>query len=131
MVNCRIVPGETVNDVQSMLGKTLADDHIKVKVDELDTPSEPSPLARELTATIGKLAPKFWPGAPLLPVMSSGATDGRFLRNAGIPTYGHSGLASDIFDNRAHGKDERVGVKAFHDGNEYLYQLVKLLSGGR
>ena len=63
--------------------------------------------------------------------MSAGATDGLFLRNAGIPTYGHSGLASDIFDVRAHGKDERVNIKAFYEGQEYLYQLVKQLSGGR
>jgi acetylornithine deacetylase/succinyl-diaminopimelate desuccinylase-like protein len=65
---------------------------------------------------------------PLLPVMSAGATDGRFLRNIGIPTYGHSGLASDIFDNRAHGKDERVLVKSYFDGQEFLYRLVKELS---
>jgi acetylornithine deacetylase/succinyl-diaminopimelate desuccinylase-like protein len=63
--------------------------------------------------------------------MSAGATDGRFLRNAGIPTYGHSGLASDIFDVRWHGKDERVNIKAFYDGQQYLYELVKLLAGGR
>jgi acetylornithine deacetylase/succinyl-diaminopimelate desuccinylase-like protein len=60
--------------------------------------------------------------------MSSGATDGRFLRNAGIPTYGHSGLAGDVDDVRIHGRDERVGVKAFDDGLEYLYRLVKTLS---
>jgi len=131
MVNCRIVPGETVQDVQAMLVKALADPGISVRTDELDTPSEPSPLSKEVTSAIQKLSAKFWPGAPLLPVMSAGATDSRFLRNAGIPSYGHSGLASDMFDNRAHGKDERVGVKAFQDGNEYLYQLVKLLSGGR
>jgi acetylornithine deacetylase/succinyl-diaminopimelate desuccinylase-like protein len=60
--------------------------------------------------------------------MSAGATDGSFLRNAGIPTYGHSGLASDVDDVRAHGRDERVAVKAFDDGLEYLYRLVKMLS---
>ncbi len=112
MVNCRIIPGESVQDVRSMLVKAVADDRIKITLDELDTPSDPSPLTKEITSTINKLAPKFWPGVPLLPVMSAGATDGRFLRNVGIPTYGHSGLAGDMFDNRAHGKDERVGVKA-------------------
>jgi acetylornithine deacetylase/succinyl-diaminopimelate desuccinylase-like protein len=131
MVNCRIVPGKSVEDVRAMLVKAVADDRIKIRLDELDTPSDPSPLTREITSTINKLAPKFWPGAPLLPVMSAGATDGRFLRNIGIPTYGHSGLAGDMFDNRAHGKDERVGVKAFQDGHEYLYQLVKMFAGGR
>ena len=62
--------------------------------------------------------------------MSPGATDGSYLRNAGIPTYGHSGLAIDINDSRIHGKDERIPVKSFYQGEEYLYRLVKLLSGG-
>lgn len=57
--------------------------------------------------------------------------DGRFLRNVGIPTYGHSGLAGDIYDVRSHGKDERVAVKSFYEGTEYLYQLVKALAGGK
>jgi acetylornithine deacetylase/succinyl-diaminopimelate desuccinylase-like protein len=80
--------------------------------------------------TIEKLTNEFWPGAVVLPVMSTGATDGSYLRNAGIPTYGHSGLAGDINDNRLHGKDERVLVKSFYEGNEYLYRLVKMLSDG-
>jgi len=66
----------------------------------------------------------------VIPVMSAGATDGSFLRNAGIPTYGHSGLAGDVNDVRAHGKDERVLVRSFHDGHEYLYRLVKALASG-
>ena len=131
MVNCRIVPGETPDQVRDVLVKVMADNQIAVKLDRLDTSSEPSPLTRELSAAIGKLTPKFWPGAPLLPIMSSGASDGRFLRNAGIPTYGHSGLAGDMFDNRAHGQDERVGVKPFYDGLQYQYELVKLLAGGK
>ena len=81
--------------------------------------------------SIEKLSQQFWPGAVVLPVMSSGATDGSFLRNAGIPTYGHSGLAGDINDGgRIHGKDERVRVKSFYEGGDYLYRLVKMLSGG-
>src|SRR5438309_1533939 len=71
------------------------------------------------------------PGAVVLPTMSAGATDGSYLRNAGIPTYGHSGLANDIGESRAHGRDERVLVKSFFTGNEYLYRLVKLLAGGQ
>ena len=131
MVNCRIVPGETPDQVRDVLVKALADSQIAVKPDRLDTPSDPSPLTKELSSAIGKVAPKFWPGTPLLPIMSAGATDGRFLRNAGIPTYGHSGLAGDMFDNRAHGKDERVAVTSFFDGVEYQYQLVKTLAGGK
>jgi len=64
-------------------------------------------------------------------LQSAGATDGSYLRSAGIPTYGHSGLASDVDDVRVHGKDERVLVKSFFDGQEYLYRLVRTLSGGK
>jgi acetylornithine deacetylase/succinyl-diaminopimelate desuccinylase-like protein len=130
MVNCRIVPGEKVEEVQATLAKAIGDPAIKIRYDELDTPSDPSPLSKEVMSAIQKLASKYWPGAPVLPSMSAGATDSRFLRNIGIPSYGHSGLASDMFDNRAHGQDERVAVKSFQEGNEYLYQFVKLLSGG-
>jgi acetylornithine deacetylase/succinyl-diaminopimelate desuccinylase-like protein len=77
------------------------------------------------------LSAQFWPGAPVIPSMSTGATDGSFLRNAGIPTYGHSGLAMNIDDIRAHGKDERILVKSFYDGAEYLYLLVKALATGK
>jgi acetylornithine deacetylase/succinyl-diaminopimelate desuccinylase-like protein len=67
----------------------------------------------------------------VVPVMIAGATDGSYLRNAGIPTYGHSGMAMEPRDSaRIHGKDERVLVKSFYQGNEYLYRLVKMLSGG-
>jgi acetylornithine deacetylase/succinyl-diaminopimelate desuccinylase-like protein len=131
MVNCRILPGETPEQTRETLVKQLADAQISVTADRADTGSEPSPLTRELSTAIEKIAPKFWPGVPLLPIMSAGATDGRFLRNAGIPTYGHSGMAGDMFDNRAHGKDERVAVKSFFDGLEYQYQLVKTLAGGK
>jgi acetylornithine deacetylase/succinyl-diaminopimelate desuccinylase-like protein len=71
----------------------------------------------------------FGRGYPPSPAISTGATDGSYLRNAGIPTFGTSGLA--IEDSRAHGKDERVPVKSFFDGQEYLYRLVKLLAGGQ
>lgn len=130
-VNCRIVPGETVESVQTALTRVLADEKIKLTPDQRDTPSSPSALHPELVAAIEKVSARFWPGVPVLPTMSSGATDSRFLRNAGIPTYGHSGLAQDIFDVRAHGKDERVAVKSFDDGQRYLYELVKELAGGR
>jgi acetylornithine deacetylase/succinyl-diaminopimelate desuccinylase-like protein len=90
--------------------------------------SPPSPLRPDIVQPIEKLTAEFWPGIAVIPSMSAGATDGRFLRNAGIPTFGHSGLAADIFDVRAHGKDERVSVQALFEGTQYLYELVKALS---
>jgi acetylornithine deacetylase/succinyl-diaminopimelate desuccinylase-like protein len=128
-VNCRIMPGEPVDEVKATLERVLADDQIVVT--QLGQPvlSAPSALHEEVMGTIEKLSQEFWPGAVVLPVMSTGATDGSYLRNAGIPTYGHSGLANDIRESRIHGKDERVLVKSFYEGDEYLYRLVKMLSG--
>ena len=130
MVNCRIVPTQSPDQVQKELEDVFADPKLAITAVHRDTGSEPSAMNKDLLAAIEKLTAKFWPGIPTVPTMSAGATDGRFLRNLGIPTYGHSGLASDIFDVRAHGKDERVSVQAMFEGEEYLYELVKELSGG-
>ena len=127
-VNCRVLPGEPIEELEKTLKQVLADDEIKLIRAYEPTASAPSPLRPEIVQPIEKLTAQFWPGIPVIPSMSAGATDGSFLRNAGIPTYGHSGLAGDIDDVRAHGRDERVSVKAFDDGLEYLYQLVKALS---
>jgi acetylornithine deacetylase/succinyl-diaminopimelate desuccinylase-like protein len=129
-INCRIMPGETVDEVKATLMRVLADDRIKLTPTDQGAPSEPSKLNEEIIGAIEKLSGEFWPGAVLLPVMSAGATDGSYLRNAGIPTYGHSGLAIDVDDSRAHGRDERIPVKSFYEGDEYLYRLVKALSRG-
>lgn len=129
-VNCRICPGESVDEVQKALETALANPKLVVAAAQRDVGSDPSPIDRELVTAIEGLTAKFWPGIPVIPVMSAGFTDGRILRNAGIPTYGHSGLASDVADSRAHGKDERVSKQAFAEGQEYLYQLVQLLAGG-
>src|SRR5215510_5722252 len=130
-VHCRLLPGEPVDEVKAALVRVLADPEISVT--QIDQPvlSAPSPLNAEIMGAIKTLAAEFWPGAPVGPIMSTGATDGSFLRNAGIPTYGHSGLAGDMDDVRAHGKDERVLVKSFFDGVEYQYRLVKALAGGK
>ena len=129
-VNCRVMPGESADEVKATLQRVLADDQIAVTPIDRPVLSAPSPLNEEIMASIEKLSREFWPGAVVLPTMSAGATDGSYLRNAGIPTYGHSGLASDVNDNRIHGKDERIPVKSFYQGEEYLYRLVKSLSGG-
>ncbi len=129
-VNCRVMPGEPIEEIKATLVRVLADDQIAVTQEGQAVLSEPSKLSEEIVGAIEKLSHETWPDAVVLPVMSAGATDGSYLRNAGIPTYGHSGMANDINDIRAHGKDERVPVKSFYQGNEYLYRLVKMLSGG-
>ena len=129
-VNCRILPGQPVEEVKASLQQVLADDQIKLTQTENGVISQPSELREDVIGAIEKLSQEFWPGAVVMPIMSSGATDGSYLRNAGIPTYGHSGMANDINENRAHGKDERVPVASFYKGDEYLYRLVKMLAGG-
>jgi len=128
IVNCRVLPGEPIEEVEKTLRSVLADEQMSLTRLGEFLASPPSPLRPDIVQPIEKLTAEFWPGIPVIPSMSSGATDGRFLRNAGIPTYGHSGLAGDVDDVRIHGRDERVGVKAFDDGLEYLYRLVKTLS---
>jgi acetylornithine deacetylase/succinyl-diaminopimelate desuccinylase-like protein len=129
-VNCRIMPGEKVEGVKETLIRVLGDDQISVAGGLQALLSPPSALDEELLSTIEKTSAEFWRGIPVVPVMGAAGSDGSYLRNAGIPTYGHSGLAGDVDDVRTHGKDERVAVKSFREGGEYLYRLVKRLSGG-
>jgi acetylornithine deacetylase/succinyl-diaminopimelate desuccinylase-like protein len=124
------MPDERADDVTATLTRVVADDQISVTPLGKPELSSPSALNEGLLSVIEKTSAEFWPGVPVVPIMSTGASDGSYLRNAGIPTYGHSGLAGDVDDVRAHGKDERFAVKSFRQGGEYLYRLVKRLSGG-
>jgi acetylornithine deacetylase/succinyl-diaminopimelate desuccinylase-like protein len=108
----------------------LADDQISVTATRVAEASPASPLNPEVLHAVEQLTAEFWPGTPVIPTMVAGATDGRYLRSAGIPTYGVDGFGTDLFDVRAHGKDERMPVKSFYEGLEFSYRLVKALSGG-
>jgi acetylornithine deacetylase/succinyl-diaminopimelate desuccinylase-like protein len=130
-VNCRILPGEDPAEVRKTIARVLADDKITISPVGQPRPSAPSPLRPEIVGPIEKLTSEMWPGVPVVPLMSTGATDGLYLRNAGIPTYGVSGLFEDVDDVRSHGRDERIGVHEFHEGREFLYKLVKVLAGER
>jgi len=87
-----------------------------------------SPLRSDVTDPVNQISGSLWPGANVSPIMSTGATDGRYLRRAGIPVYGVSGMFGDIDDVRAHGKDERIGVEEFYTGVEFMYRFIKALS---
>jgi acetylornithine deacetylase/succinyl-diaminopimelate desuccinylase-like protein len=127
-VNCRILPAETAEQTLAVLQRVVADDQVSIRLEWAFVRSEPSPLNTEIMGAVQQVSSEFWPQAPVIPLMSPSATDGSFLRNAGIPTYGFTGLLSDLADVREHGRDERVSIKGFHEGHESLYQLVKLLS---
>jgi acetylornithine deacetylase/succinyl-diaminopimelate desuccinylase-like protein len=128
LVNCRMLPDETPSEVEQTLVRVLADEKITLMPLAPPRPSPPSPLAPEVLGPIERITEALWPGVPVMPVMSTGATDGLHLRRAGIPTYGVDGLFEDISDVRAHGKDERLKASSFYEGQEFLYRLVKSLS---
>jgi len=128
-VNCRVLPDHDVKDVHAALVRLAGDTAVHVSALPTARGAPPSPLTPEVLQPIEKLTREMWPGVPVVPVMSTGATDGRPLRQNGIPTYGVSGLFGDMDDSRAHGRDERMLVKSFFEGHEFLYRLVKELAG--
>lgn len=127
-VNCRVLPDETGDSVHDVLIKVLNDPGIEVTWLDKARPSPPSPLSAAVMGPIESVTNEFWPGIPVLPLMSTGASDSLYLRNAGIPSYGVSGLFSELTDSRAHGRDERVAVPEFYDSAQFLYVLVKRLT---
>jgi len=133
VVNCRIIPSETPAQTKATLVRVVSDDSVRVTgINEGSAAvPTPSPLTPEIVQPVEKVTRRLWPGVPVIPVMDTGASDGAYLRAAGIPTYGVSGVFLDIDDIRAHGRDERIMVKPFYDGVEYMYQLVREFAGAK
>ena len=129
-VNCRILPDHDPDLVARKLREFAAPYDVTVTPTSTATPSPPSPLTPEVLGPIERITQDMWPGVKVLPVMSTGATDGLYLRREGIPVYGVSGLFGDMDDVRAHGQDERILIQSFYEGQEFLYRLVKALAGG-
>jgi acetylornithine deacetylase/succinyl-diaminopimelate desuccinylase-like protein len=126
-VNCRILPGVSIESVRDTLVKVLRDGTIKVSVnDNAGAPSAPPPLTAQIMDPIRKLGDQLWPGATVVPTMSTGATDGRYLNAAGTPTYGLSGMFHDKEGSHSHGLNERIRVKSLLDGREFLYEIVRI-----
>ncbi len=134
-VNCRIVPTSNPREAREALARVIGD--TGVRITETIALGErgdaiPSPLTAEIMDPVTSITHElFGANVPVIPVMSTGATDGRRLRSAGIPTYGVSGLFGDPNDSRAHGRDERMLVKSYFDGQEFLQRLVHRLAGGK
>ena len=127
-VNCRILPDETPEQVKAVLERVVGDTGVKITFQGSATNSPPSPLTPALMSEIERVTKEMWPGVPVIPTMSTGATDGLRLRNAGIPVYGVSGLFYP--ETFSHGMNERIPVRAFYQGLEFMYRLVKGVSGG-
>ena len=127
-VNCRVLPEDSVDYVQTTLKKVVADDQVSVKILGEPAAGPASALRPDVLSAVNRATDALWPGVPVVPIMVMGATDGKALRVAGIPTYGVQGIFFDRDDIRFHGRDERVGVQSFYEGQAFLYELVKTLS---
>ncbi len=127
-VNCRVLPDDSVEFVQSTLQKVIADDQVSIKIFTEVTKGPASPMRPDVLNAVTTVTNSMWPGVPAVPTMVMGATDGRFLRVIGIPTYGVQGFFYDRDDIRFHGRDERLGVQSFYEGQAFLYELVKILA---
>ena len=126
-VNCRILPGEAPETVMATLAKVMDDPVIKIKMAGEKSPvSTPPPLTKGITGPAEAVAKQMWPGTPLVPAMSTGATDSRFLLAAGTPAYGLSGMFGESDGGGVHGLNERIRVRSLYEGREYLYRVVKL-----
>ena len=124
-VNCRILPHDDPAEVDATLRKVLGSSRLTMEASNPALKSPPSPLRADVLGVIESLTQQMWPGIPVVPTMSTGATDARFLRNAGIATYGVSGIFTEPSDARAHGLDERVAIPRLYDGREFMYRMVK------
>jgi acetylornithine deacetylase/succinyl-diaminopimelate desuccinylase-like protein len=124
-VNCRILPDTTPEQVLEALRKAVGDDKVAMTLEKSNGASPMSPMRDDVFAAARRLTTEFWPEVVTAPFMVMGGTDGRMLRQAGIPTYGVQGIFYDAADIRFHGRDERVGVRELYEAQEFLYRLVK------
>jgi acetylornithine deacetylase/succinyl-diaminopimelate desuccinylase-like protein len=127
IVNCRILPQESTDEVIATLRRVIDNDAIRVIVEYDAIASPPSPPTANVMDPVLEIAAEMFPGIPVIPAMSAGATDGLYLRNVGIPTYGVNPLSVDTDDDRSHGRDERIRVQSFYDTVEFWYRLMRAL----
>jgi len=127
-VNCRMLPDDTPENVLGTLRRVVDDSLVAITCTYSSIQGPRSPLRNDLLEIVDRLAASMWPGVIVTPNMSSGASDGRILRAAGMPVYGISGMFINVDDIRAHGRDERIGVKQFYDGVEFMYRLMKAVT---
>jgi acetylornithine deacetylase/succinyl-diaminopimelate desuccinylase-like protein len=124
-LSCRVMQGTTPEQVKEALEKAVADSHVKVEIVRRRTGSQAPELTDEVMKPVRAAAAKLWPGVPVAPSMTPGATDGRYLMSAGIPTYGMSGMFAVPGESNAHGLNEKIRVASLHEGREFLESIVR------
>ncbi len=130
-VQCRVIPGESVDSVAAAIRAAVADPKIVVSVLTPARPAPDSPPAPAILTMVEGVTHSMWPGVAVLPEMSPGASDSIYTRAAGLPSYGIDGMFDDLDDARAHGRDERIGATAFAEELEFTYRLMRAMSEAR
>jgi acetylornithine deacetylase/succinyl-diaminopimelate desuccinylase-like protein len=137
-VNCRILPGHSQEETRQKLIQIFADPKLTVNyvndageilaLGSAKKSMEPPPAREDVYGPLRSVAQEMWPGLPVVPTMSTGASDSIITMGAGIPSYGISGMGVDFDDDRAHGRDERIRTEAFYEGVEFRYLYMKALT---
>ena len=139
LVNCRILPGHSKEEVRQDLIRIFADSKIAIRFKDpataeyLDKAPDtkaflPPPLRADVMNPLRAIAGKMWPGAPVIPEMETGASDSIYTIASGLPSYGINGIAIDADDVRAHGKDERLRVESYYSGVDFYYRFLKAIT---
>lgn len=124
-LSCRVMQGTTPEQVKEALETAINDSQVTVDIIKRRQGSSPPPLTDEIMGPVKAQVAKQWPGTPIAPMMIAGATDGRFLMNAGIPTYGVSGMFGKSGEFNAHGLNEKIRVQSLYDGRDFLEGVVR------
>jgi len=129
-INCRMFPTDTPAVIRADIERLVNDTTVQVVMQgAARPPAAPSPLLPELFDAVTQVTRDMWGNVPVIPVMSTGATDSRFFRASGTPAFGVSGLFSDpTVDARAHGRDERMRIQSYYEGQEFLWRLTRALT---
>jgi acetylornithine deacetylase/succinyl-diaminopimelate desuccinylase-like protein len=130
-IQCRMLPGDSADNVLNLLIATLTDPGIHVTLDAPPIVSPESPPTPQIMKKVAILVHSMWPNVPIIPTMATGFSDDRQTRNAGMISYDISGVWQDVDENRAHGRDERIGIQAFDESVEFTYRLVKSMSSAK
>ena len=130
-INCRILPDAVPSEIRDGIVKAVADTGLEVSAAGNRNFVEPSSIGAEIMVPVEKVTKELFGNIPVIPTMSTGATDSQPFRSLGIPAYGVSGIMGDPEDIRSHGRDERMRIKSFFDGQEFLLRLTKLLAPGK
>jgi acetylornithine deacetylase/succinyl-diaminopimelate desuccinylase-like protein len=130
-IQCRMLPRDSAANVQQLLVGALADPAIHIALDAPPIVSPESPPTAQIMKKVTLLAHSMWPDVPVIPTMATGFSDDRQTRGAGMVSYDISGVWEDVDENRAHGKDERVGIRAYDESVEFTYRLIKVMSSAK